>query len=133
MWSFAGVAVATGVTLLASAAATSAQSVPSTTGAEGSATTMIVETTAPQTTAPPEETTAPGPVEADAIGPLCHVFTPQPARGDPVVTQVILTSNGEVVATRTGGGPYVPQDFNTRCTPAPAPATPVSGTSSYTG
>lgn len=132
----AGLFLATGGAFAVSMSAASAQTVPSTTTTD--ATTTIIATTAPQTTAPPVDSTEPPVVEGEAVGPLCSVVTPQPAVGDPVVTQVILGSTGEVVATRTGSGPFVPADFNTRCTEAaaPVPATPapaVPGQSAYTG
>ena len=70
------------------------------------------------------------------------VFQTPVHAGDPVISQVILVATGEVIATRTGDGPYVPADFMRRCEPASttapaaaeaAPAEPAPGTPTFTG
>lgn len=127
---FAGITLVAGGVFSFSASVASAQT--------GESTTTVPQTTVPQTTVPPVDTTAPPAVEDEEIGPLCTFYWHTPAVGDPVVAQVILRSTGEVVATRTGTGEFVPSDFNTRCSagtePTPAvPASPLPGTPSYTG
>jgi hypothetical protein len=93
--------------------------------ASPSSTTSIPASTAPATTVTqPSETS---PIE---IGPLCRTIFQTPAAPDaPVVAQVLLSSTGEVVATRTGAGPYVPADFASRCETTTTSMSPSSTTS----
>lgn len=133
------VVVLAGITLVAGGVFSFSASVAS--AQTGESTTTAPQTTVPQTTVPPVDPAAPPPVEAGEIGPLCTFYWHTPAVDGPLVTEVLLRSTGEVVATRTGSGDFVPSDFNTRCSAttttapmAPAvPAAPRPGTPSYTG
>lgn len=71
-----------------------------------------------------------------AVGDACRTVFQTPAHpGDPVITQVILVATGEVVAARTGDGPFEPADYAERCNgavqqpnapPVAPPAAPIS-------
>lgn len=131
----AGITLVAGGVFSFSASVASAQTGESTTTVPP---TTAPQTTVPQTTVPPVDSAAPPPVEDGEIGPLCTFYWHTPAVGGPLLTEVFLRSTGEVVATRTGSGEFVPSDFNTRCSagtePTPAvPASPLPGTPSYTG
>jgi len=89
-------------------------------------------TTTTTSTSSPTVTTAP------SSSDNCRTVYQDPVAGQPVVTQVIYIPTGQVVAERTGTGPFVPADYAAKCrsTPSPPPASPaqpMSGASSLTG
>jgi hypothetical protein len=94
-----------------------------------SSTTSIPASTAPATTDPATTGTQPSETPPIEIGSLCILIFQTPAAPDaPVVAQVLVRSTGEVIATRTGTGPYVPADFASRCETTTTSVSPSSTT-----